>query len=63
MKRNVGKIDRVIRVLIGLVLLIGGIYFGSWWGAIGLVPLLTATIGWCPLYSLFGLSTCSVENK
>ena len=63
MKCNVGKTDRVIRVLIGLALLIGGVYFGSWWGAIGLVPLLTAAIGWCPLYLPFGLSTCSVENK
>jgi hypothetical protein len=63
MKCNVGKTDRVIRVLIGLALLIGGIYFGSGWGAIGLVPLLTAAIGWCPLYAPFGLSTCSIENK
>lgn len=63
MKCNVGKIDRVIRVVIGLALLLGGLYFGSWWGAIGLAPLLTAAIGWCPLYSPFGLSTCSIENK
>ena len=63
MKCNVGKVDRIIRVLIGLALLVGGFYFNSWWGAIGLIPLLTAVVGWCPLYLSFGLSTCSVDSK
>jgi hypothetical protein len=62
MKRNVGKIDRIIRVLIGLVLIGLGFYFNSWWGAIGLIPLLTAAIGWCPLYAPFNLSSYSTEN-
>lgn len=63
MKRNVGNIDRVIRIVIGLAILLAGFYFGSWWGAVGLVPLLTAAIGWCPLYLPLGLSTCSVEKR
>lgn len=63
MKRNVGNVDRVIRIVIGLAILLAGFYFGSWWGAVGLVPLLTAAIGWCPLYLPLGLSTCSVEKR
>ncbi|NJN94012.1 MAG: DUF2892 domain-containing protein [Anaerolineales bacterium] len=63
MKRNVGNIDRVIRIVMGLAILLAGFYFGSWWGAVGLVPLLTAAIGWCPLYLPLGLSTCSVEKR
>lgn len=63
MKRNVGNIDRVIRIVIGLAILLAGFYFGSWWGAVGLVPLLTAAIGWCPLYLPLGLSTCSIQQN
>lgn len=62
MKCNVGKSDRIIRVVIGLVLIALGIYFNSWWGAIGVIPLVTAAIGWCPLYLPFGLSSCSTKN-
>ena len=62
MKRNVGKIDRIIRVLLGLIIIALGIYFNSWWGAIGVIPLLTAAIGWCPLYMPFGLSSCSTKS-
>jgi hypothetical protein len=62
MKCNVGKTDRIIRVLIGLVLIGLGFYLNSWWGAIGIIPLFTAAIGWCPLYVLFGLSSCSNKS-
>jgi hypothetical protein len=62
MKCNVGKVDRIIRVLIGVGLLAIGIYFNSWWGAIGLIPLFTAAVGWCPLYLPIGLSTCSPKR-
>ena len=62
MKRNIGNVDRIIRVVIGLVLVALGIYFNSWWGVIGLIPLITAAIGWCPLYAPFGLSTGSAKQ-
>ena len=62
MKCNVGKTDRVIRVLLGLVLIVLGLYFNTWWGAIGVIPLVTAAVGWCPLYVPFGLSSCSTRN-
>jgi len=63
MECNVGRADRIIRIVIGLVLLGLGLMWGNWWGVIGAVPLLTAIIGWCPLYTLFGMSTCSAEEK
>ena len=61
MQCNIGKADKVLRIIIGLVIIAIGMYFKSWWGAIGLVPLLTATIGWCPLYVPLGIKTCKTE--
>ena len=57
MKRNVGKTDKVIRVIAGIAAIGAGYYFKSWWGAIGLVLLLTALINWCPIYTPFKIST------
>ena len=69
MKCNVGAIDRVIRVVVGIVLLlmtpliggfvgypVGGIVTN--WGWIGVIPLVTGLVGFCPAYSLIGVSTC-----
>ncbi len=58
MKQNVGSVDRILRVIIGLVIIAAGLYFKNWWGAVGIVPLFTALIGWCPAYLPFGISTC-----
>ncbi|NBC23187.1 MAG: DUF2892 domain-containing protein [Gammaproteobacteria bacterium] len=60
--RNEGTIDRVVRVTAGLVLL-SLVFIGPQtpWGWIGLVPLATGLIGWCPAYSLFGIRTCKTE--
>lgn len=57
MQCNMGRTDRVIRAIVGLVLIALGVIFNSWWGAIGLIPLATAATGWCPAYWPFGLST------
>lgn len=56
---NVGTVDRALRAAIGLVLL-SLVYVGprTPWGWVGLLPLFTAAVGWCPLYSVPGLSTC-----
>jgi membrane protein implicated in regulation of membrane protease activity len=64
MTQNVGGIDRALRIIIGLVL-ISLVFIGpqTAWGWVGVVPLLTGLIGWCPPYSLFGFNTCSVKNK
>lgn len=61
MKPNVGSIDRIIRIIVGLGLLGAGCYFKNWWGLVGLVPLLTAFVRFCPAYLPFGLSTCATE--
>ena len=64
MQTNVGGIDRVLRVIIGLVLLAYALRLGfsatgwNWVGWIGVVPLATAIFGNCPLYSLIGVNTC-----
>ena len=63
MKTNVGFIDRVLRVIAGCAILGAGYYFKSWWGLVGLVPLLTAAVGHCPAYLPFGLNTCSMKRK
>jgi len=57
MKCNVGKADRIIRVIVGACIIATGVYLKSWWGAIGIMPIFTAAIGWCPAYLPFGLST------
>ena len=59
MKTNVGSIDRVIRVIAGFAILGAGYYFKSWWGLVGVGPLLTAAFRFCPAYVPFGLSTCA----
>jgi len=61
MKCNVGKTDKVIRIIIGLAIGAAGFYFKSWWGLVGIVPIFTALISWCPLYLPFGIKTCKKE--
>ena len=60
--KNVGSIDRVIRIVAGVAIVGAGVYYQSWWGAIGAVPLLTGLMGWCPPYALFGWNTCSIKK-
>ena len=57
MKLNVGSADRVIRIVVGVAILAAGWYYHSWWGLIGIGPIVTAAIGWCPAYLPIGLST------
>lgn len=57
MKSNMGSVDRTIRLVLGLAIIVAGVVTKSWWGAIGLLPLLTAAVGWCPGYLPFGIST------
>ncbi len=66
MKANIGDTERVIRVIIGLALL--SLLFilegnARYWGLVGLIPLATAAISWCPLSALFGINTCSAEQR
>lgn len=63
MKPNVGGIDRVLRIVIGLVL-IGLAATGTvgWWGWLGVVPLATGALGWCPPYAMLGFNTCAMKK-
>lgn len=61
MKSNIGAPDKNIRIIIGLAIIIMGIVYESWWGLIGLLPILTAITGWCGLYSIMGISTCKTK--
>ena len=58
MKVNEGNLDRIIRVVLGLIIIGIGIYNQSCWGAVGLLPLLTGLMGYCALYSVLGINTC-----
>ncbi|CAE09894.1 DUF2892 domain-containing protein [Wolinella succinogenes] len=57
MKCNVGKVDKMLRIGVGVVILLAGVLAQSWWGLVGIVPLLTGLVGYCPLYSLINLNT------
>jgi len=57
MKVNVGKKDKTIRIVVGILLILIGIIYQSWWGLLGLIPLITGLINYCPLYSVLGIST------
>ena len=57
MKQNVGNVDKIIRLIIGIVIAGLGIYFKSWWGLVAIVPLATATCSVCPLYGPLRIST------
>ena len=58
MKANVGGIDRVVRGAAGIGLIAWALTGGPVWAWIGVVPLLTAVVGWCPLYVPLGISSC-----
>ena len=63
MTKNVGGIDRTLRILIGLALIAGAATNTiGMWGYLGVVPLLTGLIGWCPRYAIFGFNTCSLKK-
>jgi hypothetical protein len=57
MKENVGSTDKKFRLIAGLIIIFIGIYFKTWWGIVGVIPLVTSVMGWCPAYLPFGLST------
>ena len=64
MKTNEGTIDRALRVAVGILLLALTLtHTIGMWGWIGVVPLFTGAIVWCPLYTVFGINTCSMKNS
>jgi len=63
MKLNVGGIDRTLRIVVGLALIAWALLGGPVWAWIGIVPLGTGLIGFCPLYPLLGLNTCPAKKN
>jgi Protein of unknown function (DUF2892) len=69
MTANVGMIDRVIRIVVGILLIAFALRLGfpetgwNWIGWIGVIPILTAIFGYCPAYTVIGLSTCALTRK
>ena len=64
MNANVGGTDRVLRVVVGVVLIaLAAMGTVGVWGWIGVVPLLTGLIRWCPLYPLFGFNSCTAKKS
>jgi hypothetical protein len=64
MEKNVGSLDRLVRVAVGIAL-IAMVFVGpqTVWGWIGVIPLVTAALSWCPLYTALGIKTCPTAAK
>jgi len=63
MKCNVGRTDKNIRIVLGIMIAAAGFYFKSWWGIAAIVPLVTAFTGFCPLYTLLWINTCKTKDR
>ncbi len=62
MKANVGGIDRILRIVVGIALIAWALLGGPVWAWIGVVPLVTGLIGFCALYPLLGINTCPTKK-
>ena len=63
MKLNVGGMDRILRIVVGLVLIaLAATGTVGWWGWLGIIPLLTGVVRFCPLYPLVGINTCPLKT-
>ncbi len=62
-RKNIGKTDRIIRLVIGVVIGAIGIFYQTWWGLLAILPLGTAAFSFCGLYRLLGINTCQVDPK
>ncbi|WP_315736661.1 MULTISPECIES: DUF2892 domain-containing protein [unclassified Bradyrhizobium] len=64
MTQNIGKIDRLLRIIVGLAILsLTVVGPQTLWGLLGLIPLGTALIGWCPPYAMLGINTCGTKSS
>lgn len=61
--KNVGSIDKILRIVIGAALILGALMGYGLWMWIGVIPLTTALMGTCPLYTILGIRTCPLERK
>ncbi|MFA6570524.1 MAG: DUF2892 domain-containing protein [Bacteroidota bacterium] len=63
MNKNIGTTDRIIRIALCVIIAGLGIYYHSWWGLLAVLPLGTASISFCPVYRIFGISTCKTKPQ
>jgi len=63
MKCNIGRAEQIVRIVIGFAVVLLGLYYKNWWGIIGIVPIITGLIRYCPISDVLGISTCDVKNK
>lgn len=62
MKTNIGSYDEGVRFVGGCLIGLWGVHVESWWGLLGLIPVLTAAVGFCPLYALFHIDTTLFDH-
>lgn len=62
MQKNVGGIDKIVRIVVGIALIIWAIAGGPLWAWIGILPLATGLLNWCPAYTLLGISSCPLKK-
>jgi len=63
MKCNVGRTEQIVRIALGVIVIFAGFYLKSWWGLIGLVPIITGWIRYCPVSDMLGVSTCDTKKN
>ncbi|CAA7602004.1 Protein of unknown function (DUF2892) [Acididesulfobacillus acetoxydans] len=63
MECNVGTTERVIRIAAGIVILLAGLVYRNWWGIVGLAPLITGAIAYCPVSKILGINTCKPREE
>jgi hypothetical protein len=62
MKANVGSYDCAARFIVGCLVMLAGNHFQSWWGLLGILPILNAIVGFCPLYAVVGINTTACDE-
>lgn len=63
MQKNVGGIDKLMRILVGIALIAWAVLGGPLWAWVGIVPVTTGLLGWCPLYPLLKINTCPLRKN
>ncbi|MFC1558696.1 DUF2892 domain-containing protein [candidate division KSB1 bacterium] len=63
MKKNVGNVDAIIRIVLGIIFIVLGVLYSKWWFLAAVISIGTAAFKLCCLYKVFGISTCKVEPK
>lgn len=62
MKKNMGKTDKILRMLLGIAIIVAGAQLNSIWGVLGMIPVISAQTGFCPAYLLFGINTLKKKH-